>query len=103
MFSNTSLKVPLPQHFTCSTCWPVDACAVVVNEAGSIVSPPLSIEYAIETVGTEAHVCALAVTINGEVTVAPFVGLETVMAPSCEVQPARAKAATNSKDFMGYP
>jgi len=54
-----------------------------VNDVGSITAVPLSIEYPIDTAGFDAQVLVLAVNVNGDVTVAPFEGVTTVMSETC--------------------
>jgi len=71
-----------------------------VNEVGSMTAVPLSIEYPIETAASPAQVFVLALSVKGDVTTAPFVGVETVMAWVDAVQPTSANA-TNSNLFMG--
>jgi len=102
MFSSTSSCVFLPQHFTCNTCFPADVATLAVNDVGSIIAVPLSIEYPIDTAGTPAHMLVLAVTVNGDVSCAPLVGVETVMAWIDAVQPTSASAA-NKNLFMSEP
>ena len=55
-----------------------------------------------ETAGTPAHVVVLAVTVNGDVSCAPLVGVETVMAWIDAVQPDSANAAISNL-FMSEP
>jgi hypothetical protein len=53
---------------------------VAVKEVDSMIADPESMEYPIETAGTEPQVEVLATSLNGEVIVAPFAGVVTVMA-----------------------
>jgi hypothetical protein len=66
-----------------------------VNEVGSMTAVPLSIEYPIDTAGNPAHVFVLAVSTNGEVSCAPLLGVETVMAWTDAVLVTSANAAKN--------
>jgi len=59
----------------------------------------LSIEYPIDTAGTEPQVAVLAVRVKGEVTCAPFAGVVTVMANVEAAEDARTKTA-ESKVFI---
>jgi len=70
-----------------------------LNEVGSIVAVALSIEYPIETAGTEPHVVVLATSLKGDVTVAPFPGLATEI---LEV-PATMVMLKSSWSFTCFP
>jgi hypothetical protein len=64
-----------------------------------MIADPLSMEYPIETAVSPAQVFVLAVSTNGEVTVAPFDGVVTVMACDGTVKVASANAV-KSKVFI---
>ena len=102
MFSKTWSFTFCPQHFTCRTWDPGLAVTYAENDVGSMVAVPLSIEYPMETAVSPAHVFVLAVNRNGEDTVAPLDGVDTVMACEGTVKVVSANAA-KSKVFISQP
>src|SRR5450631_416086 len=70
----------LPQHFTWTTCAPGSADMVALKDVETNVVGPESREYPMLTAGRDAHVLVLAISLNGEVTCVPDVGVVTVIA-----------------------
>ena len=92
-----------PQHFTCRTCGPGAAVTFAVKAVGSITADPLSIEYPIDTAVSPAQVFVLALTVKGDVTTAPFVGVDTVMACVAGAVLAISASAADSNFLIGKP
>jgi len=67
-----------------------------------MIAEPESIEYPIDTAGTEAQVVVLATRLKGEVNDAPAEGVVTVIADAGTTEPAIVIMA-KSKVFMDSP
>ena len=80
---------------------------MAANDVGSMIAGPESMEYPIETAGTEPQVVALAASSKGEVTCAPFAGVVTVMAAARTHDSSAAsraeKRSAESKFFTEKP
>jgi hypothetical protein len=67
-----------------------------------MIAEPESIEYPIDTAGTEAQVVVLATRLKGELNDAPAEGAATVIADAGTIDPAIVTMA-KSKAFMESP
>src|SRR5579863_4306675 len=75
MSMRTSSLTFTPQHLTCRTCGPSPATTRAVNEVGTIMARPWSMESPMEVPGLDAHVLVLAVTVKGDANSAPLAGV----------------------------